>query len=169
MYGPIHWGHVGHRQGTHPVRIPCVAPMPKISGQGRLGRSTQPPIHPVQLGMVCPFLNAPNVDKPTALALAIAGVAHMGVAAHLSLLRWISMSTGWATMPVASEGVSPTMSASPRAGSQIPPPMWPTSHPLRGAPCTGRPPRRCVVGLGWLPVRLPVCSRQPARTVTLRT
>lgn len=93
----------------------------------------------------------------------------MGAAAHRSLHRWTSMSTGWAGMMMAAEGVSLPTSASTRGGNQIPPCMRPLRAPLRGAPCTGPPRRRCVVGPGWLPVRLPGCSRQPARTVTLWT
>jgi hypothetical protein len=92
----------------------------------------------------------------------------MGAAAYRSLHRWTSMSTGWAIMPLASEGVSPTMSASTRGGSQIPPSLSPQVLPSQGSPCTGPPPRRCVVGLGWLPARLPGCSRQPLRAVTPR-
>jgi hypothetical protein len=120
--------HVGHRQGIGRVRIQYASHTwrrcPRFLGQGRLGRSTHPPSSPVQNGVLCPFLNAPNVDKPTALALAIAGVAHMGAAALPLLLRWTSMNTGWDPMTRASEGVS--LHRRPHAG-------WEADTPLHEA------------------------------------
>jgi hypothetical protein len=157
--------HVGHRQGIGRVRIQYASHTwrrcPRFLGQGRLGRSTHPPSSPVQNGVLCPFLNAPNVDKPTALALAIAGVAHMGAAALPLLLRWTSMNTGWDPMTRASEGVSLHRSASMQGGKRIPPCMRPPQGPFVRARPYGRPPRRSVVVPVWLPVRLPGCSRQP--------
>jgi hypothetical protein len=91
----------------------------------------------------------------------------MGAAAYPSLLRSTLTSIALGTMTMAQGAVSLPASASTRAGLRIPPsPSTPRGSSVRARPY-GRPPRRCVVGPVWLPARLPVCSRQASRAVTI--
>jgi hypothetical protein len=88
-------------------------------------------------------------------------------AAYPSLLRWTLMNIGWGTTTRAHDAASPMRSASTRAGLRIPPSSRSSGSPsVRGRPY-GRPPRRSVVVPVWLPGRLPVCSRQASRAVTI--